>query len=72
MIIKANTLNRMLEEVQEGLKDAYGEGQVSAAVKANTTSEKENQGWRRRREDCLPSKERRRAWKNSRKIQSQR
>ncbi|HDL2319796.1 TPA: hypothetical protein PWZ68_002988, partial [Enterococcus faecium] len=30
-------------EVKEGLKDAYGEGQVNAAVKANTTSEKENQ-----------------------------
>ncbi|KWX16055.1 hypothetical protein AWT83_17715 [Enterococcus faecium] len=29
--------------VKEGLKDAYGEGQVNAAVKANTTSEKENQ-----------------------------
>lgn len=29
-------------EVKEGLKDAYGEGQVNAAVKANTTSEKEN------------------------------
>ena len=28
--------------VKEGLKDAYGEGQVNAAVKANTTSEKEN------------------------------
>ncbi|HBL8388884.1 TPA: hypothetical protein LTU64_000977 [Enterococcus faecium] len=30
-------------EVKEGLKDAYGEGQVNAAVKANTTTEKENQ-----------------------------
>ena len=30
-------------EVKEGLKDVYGEGQVNAAVKANTTSEKENQ-----------------------------
>ena len=30
-------------EVKEGLKDAYGEGQVNAAVKANATSEKENQ-----------------------------
>ncbi|MCZ1495675.1 hypothetical protein FZM88_12555, partial [Enterococcus faecium] len=30
-------------EVKEGLKDAYGEGQVNAAVKANKTSEKENQ-----------------------------
>lgn len=29
--------------VKEGLKDAYGEGQVNAAVKANTTTEKENQ-----------------------------
>ena len=29
-------------EVKEGLKDAYDEGQVNAAVKANTTSEKEN------------------------------
>ncbi|MDQ8215819.1 hypothetical protein Q3C33_11150 [Enterococcus faecium] len=29
--------------VKEGLEDAYGEGQVNAAVKANTTSEKENQ-----------------------------
>ena len=28
-------------EVKEGLKDAYGEGQVNAAVKANTTTEKE-------------------------------
>lgn len=27
-------------EVKEGLKDAYGEGQVNAAVKANTTTEK--------------------------------
>lgn len=27
--------------VKEGLKDAYGEGQVNAAVKANTTTEKE-------------------------------
>lgn len=30
-------------EIKEGLKDAYGEGQVNAAVKANTTTEKENQ-----------------------------
>ncbi len=30
-------------EVKEGLKDVYGEGQVNAAVKANATSEKENQ-----------------------------
>lgn len=30
-------------EVKEGLKDAYGEGQVNATVKANTTTEKENQ-----------------------------
>ncbi|WP_165038238.1 pLS20_p028 family conjugation system transmembrane protein [Enterococcus sp. ZJ1622] len=29
-------------EIKEGLKDAYGEGQVNAAVKANTTTEKEN------------------------------
>ncbi|WP_195435857.1 pLS20_p028 family conjugation system transmembrane protein [Enterococcus hirae] len=28
-------------EVKEGLKDAYGEGQVNAAVKANTTENKE-------------------------------
>lgn len=28
-------------EVKEGLKDAYGEGQVNVAVKANTTTEKE-------------------------------
>lgn len=30
-------------EVKEGLKGAYGEGQVNAAVKANTTTEKGNQ-----------------------------
>ncbi len=30
-------------EVKEGLKGAYGEGQVNAAVKVNTTTEKENQ-----------------------------
>ncbi|MGL9825646.1 hypothetical protein IGK78_002868 [Enterococcus sp. DIV1371a] len=29
-------------EIKEGLIDAYGEGQVNAAVKANTTTEKEN------------------------------
>ncbi|HAQ7940381.1 pLS20_p028 family conjugation system transmembrane protein [Enterococcus faecium] len=29
--------------VKEGLKDAYGEEQINAAVKANTTTEKENQ-----------------------------
>lgn len=29
-------------EVKEGLKEAYGEGQVNAAVKANTLTEKEN------------------------------
>lgn len=31
---------RKASAVKEGLKDAYGEGQVNAAVKANTTSEK--------------------------------
>ncbi|HAQ9265404.1 TPA: hypothetical protein IYD21_001052 [Enterococcus faecium] len=36
-------LTEKASAVKEGLKDAYGEGQVNAAVKANTTSEKENQ-----------------------------
>ncbi|HAQ5496497.1 TPA: hypothetical protein IX633_003086, partial [Enterococcus faecium] len=42
----SETLEKQKEkasEVKEGLKDAYGEGQVNAAVKANTTTEKENQ-----------------------------
>ncbi|HGV8437880.1 TPA: pLS20_p028 family conjugation system transmembrane protein [Enterococcus faecium] len=30
-------------EMKDGVKESYGEGQVSAAVKANTTSENENQ-----------------------------
>ena len=42
----SETLEKQKEkasEIKEGLKDAYGEGQVNAAVKANTTTEKENQ-----------------------------